>query len=162
MDEVREFRDGASSMVFDASFLPVIIRTYYGSTTEKLVRESVAWLNEYLASVPRRARIVLISDTSALTATDPKSRKAAAEFSKAFEHQMRAHNVEIVVILSNPVLRGAIKAISWLTGMNLAPAKDLEDALRLASESLAKVGERLPFGLTAKYRVPSMRMRRNA
>lgn len=161
MGDVREFRDGASSMVFDASFMPVIIRTYFGSTTEKLVRESVAWLNEYLASVPRHPRIVLISDASGVTATDPKGRKVAAELSKALEPQMRAHNVEVVVILGNPVLRGAIKAISWITGLNLAPAKDFEDALCLARESLAKVGGTLPFGLTARYRAPSTRIRKN-
>jgi hypothetical protein len=34
------------------------------------------------------------------------------------------------------------------------PAKDLGDALRLAAESLAKVGRTLPFGLTPAYRAP--------
>jgi hypothetical protein len=157
MDKVREFRDGESGMVWDASFQPVIIRTYYGCTTDKLVRDTIAWLSEYLTNSPRRAKTILISDTSAVAATDSKGRRVAAEMTKALQPSMRAHNVEVVVILGNPVQRAAIKAIGWVTEVNLAPARDLQDALRVASESLAKVGETLPLGLTARYRAPSKR-----
>jgi hypothetical protein len=154
MSEVREFRDRGSSMVFDDTFFPVIIRTYSGVTTERLVRETIAWLGEYLTKLPKQPKVVLISDTREVPSTDPKGRKFAAESSKTLEPHMRAHNVDAIVILTNPVLRGAIRAICWISDLKLMPAKDLGDALRLAAESLAKVGRTLPFGLTPAYRAP--------
>jgi hypothetical protein len=92
--------------------------------------------------------------------TDSKIRKVAAEESKKLEAQMLAHNVETIVILDNAILRGAIKAVGWITSLKLKPAKNLEEALRFADESLASVGQTLPNGLrAATYREPTARMR---
>lgn len=160
MDAVREFRDGGASIVMDASFLPVMINTYSGVTTEKLLRESCAWMNEYLSKQLRHPKIVAIADTRTVTTTDSKIRKVAAEESKKLEAQMLAHNVETIVILDNAILRGAIKAVGWITSLKLKPAKNLEEALRFADESLASVGQTLPNGLrAATYRAPTARMR---
>jgi hypothetical protein len=153
---VREFRDGGSRVIEDGRFSPVVIRTHFGAATEKLLRESAAWLREYMSSLPSHAKIVIISDASAAPVADSTLRKVAAEEMKKLEPQMRAHNADCIVILNSAVLRGALKAISWLTSINLIPAKDLEDAFRLAGELLAKVGQTLPLGLTGTtYRAPT-------
>lgn len=162
MDAACEFRDQGAGVVIDTSFLPVIIRTYSGVTTEKVVRDSCTWLNEYLAKLPRQAKIVVVSDTRAVPSTNPKIRKVVAEESKKIELQMRAHHVDTVVILNSSVLRGAIKAVGWITNLSLIPAKDLEDALHIAGELLAKVGLTLPPGLTwGTYRAPTAPMRKS-
>jgi hypothetical protein len=146
-------------MVIDARFPPVIIRSYIGTTTEKMVRESGAWIGKYLSSLRSSAKIVLITDTRAVLTTDPKMRKIAAEEAKKLEPLMRAHEVESIVIINSVMLRCAITAISWLTSLNLSPAKDPEDAFRLASESLARVGQTLPLGLmSTTYRIPTTPM----
>ena len=160
IDVAIEFRDGGAGVVIDASYLPVIIRTYSGVTTEKIVRECTKWLNDRLSKLPRQQKVVVISDARAVTATDPKVRKVVAEESKKLELQMRAHNVDTIVILNSAVLRGAIKAVGWITTLKLMPAKDLEEAFRIAGESLASVGQMLPPGLKwATYRAPTAPMR---
>jgi hypothetical protein len=162
MSEVREFRDGEASVVLDARFPAMVVSTYFGLTTEKLVRESSAWLGKYMSGMPNNAKLVMVSDTRAVPTSDSKVRKIASEEFKKLEPLMRGHDVEIIIIVNNGMLRGAITAISWLTSSRmLVPAKDLEDAFRLAGESLAKVGKALPLGLTgATYRVPTTAARK--
>jgi hypothetical protein len=162
MGVVGDFQDGEASILMDASFWPVLINTYSGVTTEKLLRDSCAWLNDCLSKQPRRRKVVLIADTRTVPTTDSKIRKVAAEESKKLDPLMRAHNVETVVILDSPLLRGAIKAVGWISNLNLRPAKDLGEALRLAGELLASVGETLPIALTAAtYRPPATPMRKS-
>lgn len=155
MTSFREFHDGTSRLVIDSSFVPVIIRTYYGISTEKLERESSAWLYECLSKLPSDVKIVMVADTRGVTSTDPKIRKVVAEESKKLEPQMRAHDVACIVIINSSLVRSAIVAINWISNMNLIPVKDMDDAFRLAGELLEKKGQRLPVGLTSEtYRVP--------
>jgi hypothetical protein len=159
----REFRVGDSGVVMDTSFLPVIINTWFGTTVEKVQRESMEWLGEYLVRLPRQAKLVIISDTRAFTASDPKSRKVAAEVAKKLEPHMRAHSVSTIVIISNPLVRAALKAVNWISDLNLLPAKDLEEALRMATKLLESAGQRLPPGLTwTSYRPPTAPMEKSA
>ena len=156
MEPFSEFRDGVSRVVTDASYLPVIIRTYFGATTEKLEHECTAWLVECLALVPSHMKVVIIADTRGGLTTDPKIRKASAQAAKKLEPHMRAHDASIIVIVDNVVLRSALVAISWVTQMKMIAVKDLDDAFREAGELLASKAQELPLGLTAKaYRVPA-------
>jgi hypothetical protein len=71
----------------------MVVCTYFGLTTEKLVRESSAWLSPYMSSLPSNAKLVLVSDTRAVPTSDSKVRKIASEEFKKLEPLMRAHDV---------------------------------------------------------------------
>ena len=144
-------------VVFDDQFWPFLFVTWRGTP-------DVATVDAYFdaqeaATVRARAegvRLVVVSD--ALEAENPPAmvRKRIAERSNALRYE-DVHGASFVV-LSNPLVRGALTAIQWWSSspMALEYVASCEEAIERGLARLEALGAPRPVGLSAgRYRRPT-------
>jgi hypothetical protein len=154
--KVRVLEDDGCSTVIDQSFDPVIIVSFHGVITKKLLLEFVAWYREYLASLRPGNKFVMINDPRGVPSHSPTLRKIATEEMKKLAAVRHLHSLQNILIIDNALLRGAITALGWIANNDVGhPVKDMQDAIATALEALTEAGLPLPDGLDpASYRAP--------
>jgi hypothetical protein len=156
VSKVRMLTDDGCSVLIDETFSPVVIVSFYGVITKKLLLEFVAWYREYLGSLRPSQKFVMINDPRGVPTHSPTLRKIAAEEMQKFAASMKMHNLHNILIIDNALLRGAITAIGWLINKDVGyAARDMHDAITVALRALTSAGLPLPVGLEAtSYRAP--------
>jgi hypothetical protein len=150
VSNVREFKDEGCSARIDQRFDPVIVASFYGAITKKLMLEFSAWFRAYLMSLRPGTKFVMINDPRGVPSHSPVIRKIAVEEMGKLKTLMELHSLENIMIIDNTLLRGAITALSWLTGNRAHCAvKDMPEAITTASQALTRAGLPVPAGLHA-------------
>jgi hypothetical protein len=153
---VRELKDQGCSALIDERFDPLIVASFYGLITPKLILEFSAWFRGYLTSLRPGTKFVMVNDPRGVPSHSPVVRKIAGEEMKKLRTQMELHSLQNIMIIDNTLLRGALTALSWLTGDRTHCAvKDMPEAIRTALEALTRAGLPVPDGVDAmSYEVP--------
>ena len=159
MPNVLELKDHGCSLLIDQRCDPVIIASFYGIITPKLLLEFSAWFRGYLMALRPGTKFVLINDPRGVSSHSPVIRKIAVGEMKKLRTLMELHSQENIMIIDNTLLRGAVTALSWLTGNKAHHAvKDLPEAIEVASEALTRAGLPIPVGLDALSREARLRV----
>lgn len=156
MSKVRILQDQDCTALIDQRFERVVIVSFCGAVSEKLLREFVAWYRGHILSCRAGAEFVMINDPSRVSRHLPGNRKVAADELKKLGPLMERYSLENILIVDNALLRGALTALGWLTGTKKVgtPVKDMPEAIATALRALTRVGLPVPAGLDASYQAP--------
>jgi len=124
----RRFQDGRIEVHLDHRAAPLLVHTWVGAPTMRVVEP-------YFAAVAELAeageRYLIITDASRAGRPDASVRRAITQHSAALAAQREALSVGSVVIVSNALVRGALTAMSWVDSSmaEVDYVKDLPEAL---------------------------------
>jgi hypothetical protein len=156
---MRTIREGEHAVVIDERWSPpVVFITWFGASTERIVREYFAWNKAYVEEAIRtKTPRLMISDSIDATRPPPKVRALMAELS---DQQPRAEGLVFVyLVLPNPLIRGVMTALQWVTRRPLPVeiVSTMEEALERGFADLERAGGRRPLKLDAKSYVRPQR-----
>ncbi|MFV8756150.1 hypothetical protein ACNOYE_36840 [Nannocystaceae bacterium ST9] len=135
--------DGGAELVLDDRLSPILIATWFGSATPRTVDAFHAWVDERIADARSRGdRLTLVNDSIDADRPAPEARR------KFTEHELDASVlVASPVVLTNPLVRGAMTAIGWVLGDKMKgvhSSATLPEAFEHARNALREVGARPP------------------
>jgi hypothetical protein len=122
--------DSNGALYLDDALSPILVATFVGTSTVKLVDLFHQWCDEHDAICQREGRpLIMISDATRAGRPPADVRRAFAEHS--FTGETRSY-----AVIDNPLIRGAMTAVGWLVGdkFDVISCKTLADAFELASE----------------------------
>ena len=153
MSKVQKLQDQGCIVLVDQRFEPVIIVSFCGAVSEKLLREFIAWYRGYLMSLQAGGKFVMINDPSRVTVHLPGNRKVGAEELKKLSPLMELHQLDNILVIDNALLRGALTAVGWLLGSKKVGTlvKDMPEAITTALRALTSRGLAVPAGLDVNY-----------
>ena len=137
LDEIVRRVDGDSEFVIDTSQMPVMITTWFGSPTLGLVEAYTEWFARYVERKrAARSRFVILDDAIRAGRPVPAVRGLLAKIQCPSEVV-----VDRIVVVDTAAIRGAITALSWITGNQIKTATTVEQGVRdcLACLDAAKV-----------------------
>jgi hypothetical protein len=150
---IEVIRDADSTVVLDDDRLPILVVTWVGPATVKNVERFYAWAGERVKKATATGQLlVMVND--ALDAERPAP-EARAAFTK---HQFPTKVLILSpVVLTNPLVRGAMTAISWVLGdrmKGVTSCSTIEEAFESSFEALAQRGVAIDRAAFAGYRRP--------
>jgi hypothetical protein len=164
VSKVRELKDQGGSVLIDERFDPLIVASFYGVITPKLITEFSGWFRGYLMALRPHTKFVMINDPRGVPSHSPVIRKIAVEEMKKLRAMIELHSLENIMIIDNTLLRGAITALNWLTGNRAhCVVKDMPEAITTAVQALIRAGFPVPDGLDPlRYEVPLPALQKGA
>jgi hypothetical protein len=160
MRRVAAFADKQASVVMDYRYLPAVaIAIWSGPVTSSLVAQFFGELERLQESLGASQKYALV-----VIATESCELPAAARFEAAMQNDRTrvSHGTRQVgchVVLDNPLLRGAVRAVGWRskTGPRSRLAQDLRPAFDDARRALEGAGMSWPLALSAAtYIAPAL------
>lgn len=155
MVEIRRFPGGF--LVLDDRYAPLLVSTFVG----KADLESTKWYSGvYTATVRREAskgrKVISINDASRAERPTADARKGWAEMADRSPVDVQNAVIASYVVLDNPLLRGAVTAIGWMTDKvrGLESFKTVDQAIEAAVARLAKEGHTVSLAPNG-YRLPA-------
>lgn len=132
------FVDGKSELYLDDALPPILIITRIGPATLVLVDKFNHWADEQTTIAKRSKRpLIMVHDATA-------AERPGAEVRRAFAEQQMDPTITVrtIVVLTNPLVRGAMTAIGWLVGdaFDVVSTKTMDDALTQAAAFARKHG----------------------
>jgi len=139
---IEELRDGESLIIADDDRAPILVTTWFGAATLKNVDRFFAWA-EARAALAKKSGSCLVLICDALNAERP-----GPEVRQAFTRMQLDSEVVIAspVVLTNPLVRGAMTAIGWIMGDRMKGVTSwstIEEAVDAARKALAARGVRV-------------------
>lgn len=125
------FVDGESELFLDEALSPILVITWIGPATLELIASLKPWSDEHTARAKRLARpVITVHDATAAERPSSEVRRAFAEQKGDPEVTTRSY-----VVITNPLVRGAMTAIGWMVGesFDVVSCKTLADALTQAA-----------------------------
>jgi hypothetical protein len=147
---IEAFVAGSGTVIVDDRFFPVLISTWSGRANETTVRAFFEWSQRQMQRARKEGvKILQISDATDAERPDPVTRRLLAELTDLQGDEAADLNYTSLVVLENPVIRGAMTAIGWLTRrkLELVAVADMPTAIRRAREELTKAGVKPPADL---------------
>ena len=133
---IRRF-DGNSEFVVDTSHLPLVITTWFGAPSLELARTYTAWFAEFVEhNRSAGRRFVVLDDAMRAERPAPAVRGCLSKIRCPPEVV-----VDRIVVTQARSIRGAITALSWITGNPIKTDETIEGGVRgcLALLDSAKV-----------------------
>jgi hypothetical protein len=139
-----ERNEGPTGMiVFDSRYSPLIVVTFIGDLDLAQGR----WFEETSLKVAQREsakgrRLAMIHDATRSTRTSPEMRKFWTEMSKRAQPATNAATLASYIVVSNPVIRGVLTAISWVAPdvAKMETFANLDSAIGKATRVLEAAG----------------------
>ena len=141
----------AHGIVLDSRFFPILIATWYGDATEEDVDGFFDWQTR-LADRARAVgtQYVMVTDASAAARPKPSVRRRVAQRTNEMP-DVKAINAAAYVVLDNPLIRGALTAMQWISrdnwGDQTTVVATCQEALERSLADLDRVGAVRPEGL---------------
>lgn len=147
----KTFKDQDSAIVIDEGYAPIYLVAWFGAPTEVTARAYFTWSTGIIEEAIRGSRnIVIIVDSEDAGRPTAKVRALMAELS---EHMPRAEKlIAVFVALPNPLVRGAMTAMQWVTRKPwpMTVVSSLEEGLTRGLATLRAAGVGSPAGLDAR------------
>lgn len=135
---LRQCDTGAAFI--DLRFAPLIVSCFVGDVDLALGK----WYERTLAEVilgqtSGGRRVINVNDASRSIRTSPDMRKFWADMSERNSEMMAAHTLGNIIVVSNPLMRGVITAVSWLNP-RVAKMQVLPSLERAVAEAVGRLG----------------------
>lgn len=127
-------------IVSDSSAFPfVFVRYAPENATDAEVRDFIADQRRILHM---KRRFILLVDATRPTSSSSTHRRMYADWMKEAEELSRLYCAGIVLVVSNPVMRGAMQAVLWFftPPMPIVMVGTLEEAARRTTDMMRKEG----------------------
>ena len=153
-------RDGDATLVADARYFPLIISTFTGATTEKIMCRYFAWNNAQAERADREnTKFITLSDARLAKRPDATVRKTIAELSDEAPAALHERHLPSVLVLESAIVRGALTAIQWMSRneFKTLSAPTMAAGFERVLASLAAERISIPSGLDpATYVAPAL------
>lgn len=148
-----------ATVLADTQYFPVIINKWIGEITPELYDLQWEFRDEHL--IDRVSMIVFVQEVNDVDAPSATTRKYLADKSKA-DPRLQGPNVQVqlVMVVSNPLLRGVLTAVSWMTGQDTMPMEyqpNLQRGLEAAKSILDTHNVVCPDFDSNAYRFPDFK-----
>lgn len=143
--------------MIDDRYLPVVVCTWKGRVNESLLHKYFEWKVPYITHVGRDDPIVLVHDFARVARPSAGVRREAHKLNEATRARTDPCILQIIGVVTNPVIRGALQAISWMspTGLTTVVERSRPEALTTAIRLLERDGRSGPAGLDVeRYTLP--------
>lgn len=147
-------------MIIDDRYLPLVISVWRGQANMETAQWHGGQHTEVVQElVGRGQKFVLINDASDAERPPPAVRKYFAEYAEAGSDEEEALGLATIVVLSSPVMRGALTAVGWVSerAARIDTAATMRAALERGLKALDAAGVPRPEGLDpANYTPPEV------
>jgi hypothetical protein len=118
--------DGDSEYVIDTSHLPLLITTWFGSPTLGLVEAYTEWFERFVErSRTQGKKFVILDDAMRAGRPAPPVRGQLAKI-----HCPSDVVVDRIVVVDTAAIRGALTAMSWITGNPIKTMPTIDQGIR--------------------------------
>lgn len=151
-------RDGESAFVVDMTAFPVLFVTFFGAPTEPLVHKYYEWLHEMaVRSIAEDTYYTTIADARHGSRPPATVRTLFAKLSEAISEEHHARNGLSIVVHGNPLIRGALTAIQWMSrrALRMETADSMTTAIKRARAMLDTANIPVPENLGDDYPTPA-------
>lgn len=147
--QTYRFEDGESVIAIDERYAPVYLAAWYGAPTERTAREYFGWTTRVVEEGIRlRRKTVIVVDSEHAGRPNANVRSLMAELSEAVPRS--SEYLTVFVALPNPLVRGALTAMQWLTRKvwPYTAVASRTEAITRALDTLRAAGVPAPVGLS--------------
>lgn len=130
--------DGESELFLDDALSPFSIATWVGPATLQLIAKFHSWAEQQVAAAKREGKpVIMVNDGTAAGRPPADVRRAFAELRLDPEVPIKSF-----VVVTNPLVRGAMTAIGWLIGdgFDVINCKTMSEALERAADLAGHLG----------------------
>jgi hypothetical protein len=132
--------DGASEITVDSRHLPLLITSWFGSPTVTLIERHAQWFEDFIeTSRIAGGRFVILDDATRAERPSPSVRGRLSKLECPADVV-----IDRVVVVAAPAIRGAVTALSWITGKTIRTVNSTDDGLRECLERLDRAGVTRP------------------
>lgn len=138
---------GKGTLLADDRAFPVVLLGLSGALDEQLIDELFDWITRLVnESHAKKLRYTLIFDASRLDRPAPSLRGQMSRRVDQIPSVWKQLNVSVHVVLTSPVVRGALTALTWMANTKFAVTYDdtLERAVAGARADLEGAGLEVP------------------
>jgi hypothetical protein len=144
--------DGDSEFVIDTSHLPLLITTWFGSPTLGLIEVYSEWLARFVEkSRSSGSKFVILDDAIRAGRPAPPVRGLLAKVQCPIDVV-----VDRVVVVDTAAIRGAITALSWITGNPIKTTPAIDQGVRGCLASLDAAGVPRPHEFVFRPAEPTI------
>ncbi|PRP97910.1 hypothetical protein ENSA5_31440 [Enhygromyxa salina] len=133
---------------WDDTYSPIFFANTVGVVNMEVMEQWYAVRNPaYARAMSLGQKAMLVSDVSNMTPPDAVMRKELALLGEKEDEAFRGVVLGQVFIMSNPVLRGVVTALQWISPNALVPtvtAASLKDAARQVERHYTRAGLPMP------------------
>lgn len=150
MEPVTAFADGACSVICDNRFLPVHITIWRGAVSAALVDRYFEWHHAFMGWLRDEGQVVVqVADASASERPTATVRRKIAEITKAAPTWHAEVSLQSHVVITSPLVRGVLTAISWFDPsiLDSKVVSSMSEGLTQAAEVLRRRDLSIPSGL---------------
>jgi hypothetical protein len=149
-DRIHE-RDGTLGYVINLQHVPIIVQTWFGAPSVALVDRYLAWLEGFVSAARAGGRrVVLLHDATRAGTPSSEARKRMTLASSSSDVI-----IDRVIVLDSPMVRGAVSALSWISGSQYRTARSLEEGLDICHSLLERERINPPDAFTLVPEPPS-------
>ena len=158
-ESITRIRDGASGVVLDTRYWPVVFATWVGEPTQPaVVRYFDASDDLFVRARKERTRFVLVTDAALAGRPSPKVRKLIADETNAQPSDALELTLGSIIVVENALIRGVVTALTWILPRlrDSQTVGSIEHAIDVALRTLDDARIPHPPGLAAaSYRRPA-------
>jgi hypothetical protein len=155
---VIRFADEHGEIEIDLRYTPLYLCRWRGRLSHSIVTELFAFSAEVAdRALAQMMRVAYVNDVDEIERPDGEVRRLIAELSVDLERNgQRIAMVGSWQIIRNPVIRGVLKAASWVSNglVDGNTAADWNDGIRRAVLALEAAGQPVPALDPSSYRFP--------
>jgi hypothetical protein len=145
--------------VTDTRYFPLVIYTWFGSSTMATVDEYYKrrWENDARAHAAK-TKVIMVNDLAHVAPPPATIRKSIADRAKETDASEALHCY--ITSVPNPLMRGVVTAMQWIVGEQMKPninVASMTHALRLAMAEFEKLGIKPPSIDIGQYAAPPQR-----
>lgn len=153
---VKWFRGCAGRIGVNESHAPILLVHWEGRIDGKLLNDYFNWKVRRLGVVVDWGEVVMIHDLTRVVRPSPTIRKAAHEQIRETRERTVCRVLRNIAIVNNPIIAGALRALDWTSGHNLAETvRTLPAAFEVARQTLIDDGRPPPSMDPERYFMPS-------
>ncbi len=154
---LRSIKESNGSVVIDGRYPPFVFAGWSGRVSVELIDRFFRWKVKHVQLLGEDEKFILIHDLTRLARPEPRARQAAVKWRAATREQTDKRILLFVAIVTNPVIRGALRALDWMgASETVVPVRSRADAIQLAAQHLVHHGFSVPHRLDAeRYSIPS-------
>lgn len=124
--------DGTSEFVVDISHMPVLITTWFGAPSVELATHYTSWFGDYVRHCHAMGkRFVILDDATRAGRPAPPVRGVLSK-SECLPQVV----IDRVVVSQERAIRGAVTALSWISGKQIKAEDTVEAGVRRCLELL--------------------------
>ncbi|NVB40923.1 hypothetical protein G6O69_23995 [Pseudenhygromyxa sp. WMMC2535] len=124
--------DGEFEFVIDLTHFPLVVTTWFSGLSVPLFDRYEQWFTKFIATCrAREQRVVILEDATHMGRPSPAVRARIAKLDRPDDVI-----IDRVVVVQSPAVRGAITALSWVTGAQVLTVRDVPAGVAKCKELL--------------------------